>query len=314
MRSERDSIRARYNELNVQKRMDADRWLEERHKIQARIEKLTSVNNDNQSELSVLKNRVDSLSNSLIESRSAERAIGVLLKPIGPPEYEDESEDFCIDKYFYDPENIVLPLPQAVLEDTGHISVRDVEHIIPVGWSVDGYMAYYSDLDGPCGGMCGAQFKVFNTKSGELLRLKDYFVDGSDCSLLEEIKNDRANVFKKYQLIPLEKLNLFYTRIFGDCQVEGWRIEIEEKNGKSRVVGFHARKGKVILMEINSRSSSSEFFPDMDCNVGLFINGYLYSPLNKHEIILHLYSEDYCGGFEGSIVYDSYLVSVPLQN
>jgi hypothetical protein len=272
--------------------------------LESKMKELSRSNENSIKENVILKAQVAELNNKLDSISSLK--FGELLKPM--VDIEGSSED-CIYNYFYNKSTIVLPRPSDLM----NYSFID---ILPVGWSKEGVFAYNWVSESVCG-LCYAGMSLFDFRTNAELLSHNYNLEptaemgeeGSRCNILQVINADKQKEFSYHSITPISDLKMNYiVSSEGSLFVENKIFKIDKNGRKAALVVINPIGEKSQLYEGDLKrfyDSNTENW----CEEDIQINGCFYNPLNKRQLIVHLYKIVPCG-FEHEDEYSSFFVSV----
>ena len=261
-------------------------------------EKLIYDNTTVQNQIINLKQQLDSIN---------QLKFGLLLSPL----VESTENEGCIMNLLRNKYKIILPFR----ENVDNYSNVD---ILPIGWSQKGVFAYYWISNSVCG-LCWVGLSFFDYNTGKALASYDYDIQDieeyqdKERSICTKIINDTQEGFTKFGITPISDMKLFYIKNIeeGDLILENKKIVVQKLDGK----------GYLILTEKSGNESRTLFEKKLNtiyvedyghwCTDDLIINGCFYNPLNKKQLIIHLFYIVPCG-FENEDEYHDFFVPIPL--
>ncbi len=259
-------------------------------------EKLIYNNTTVQKEINNLNQQLDSIN---------QLKLGLLLSPsFDSTQYED-----CIGNLLYNKSTITLPFR----ENKMHTMSYD---ILPIGWSQNGIFAYYWNWNSVCG-WCEVGLSFFDSNTGKDLASYKYNVDGinedEERSLCTKIKNDTQEGFTKFGITPISDMKLFYIKNIeeGDLILENKKIIVEKLEGNGYIISTDETGNESSTLFEKKLNTNYNKYLEFWCSDDLIINGCFYNPLNKKQLIIHLFYIVPCG-FEGESEYNDIFVPIPL--
>ncbi|MFN5318852.1 MAG: hypothetical protein ACK5CY_08425 [Bacteroidia bacterium] len=190
--------------------------------------------------------------------------------------------------------------------------------VLPVAWNKDGCFAYYIVPHDVCG-FCGADYVVEDLNNRrEVLRIKYDFQSGivhqdafEEQQMLNQIISDRLHSYNTFDLTDISKLDwIFFDSKDDYLIIENNKIfiEITNKKGALYLLDNLGRKRKLFEKKLTSFYHYGFFY---DCDESLKINGWFLNPLNKNQVILHIFDIKPCG-FENENMFSNIFISFKL--
>jgi hypothetical protein len=223
--------------------------------------------------------------------------------------YDSLQYDDCIRNLLFNKYTITLPFRENVMNTSEY-------DILPIGWSQNGIFAYYWNYHSVCG-WCNVGLSFFDWNTGKDLISYNYNFDGINQvekrSMCTKIMNDTQEGFSKFGITPMSELKLFYMKNVeeGDLILDDKKIIIEKLDGKG-YLNYIDKTGNDIrtLFEIKLNSIYVKHYESW-CTDDLIINGCFHNPLNKNQLIIHLFYIIPCG-FENEDQYKDIFVPLDL--
>lgn len=188
-----------------------------------------------------------------------------------------------------------------------------IDRVFPLGWNAEGVFMYnsYNEFSG------GYYFSTEIIDLSKDINIKSFVYENVyEKGLLEKICSDMYINYNqsiiKYNITPISNLKMnFLQSKNGIIALNDMVFKIERSANKAQLVVIKNRQKQILKEQVLDSYYSNEFLTV--CENNLLLNGCFLNPLNKNQIIFHMYFTTPCG-FEGETSYSSNFASYILSD
>lgn len=224
----------------------------------------------------------------------------------------------CIDEYLLNKNTIELPIDSDLVKIFYTLSGLPTHDIIfPIGWNAEGLFMYNWIY---CYQVCSYGTNIFDvnknkititTFHGPVMTGADELYNGKNNDSCELLYVNYNQFIKKYNITPISNLKMnFLQSKDGSIALNDMVFKIEGNANKAQLVVI--KNGQKHIIKQRILKPHYDYNSQSVCENYLLLNGCFFNPLNKNQIIFHMYYVTPCG-FENDTSLESEFASYILS-
>jgi len=322
------------NDLNVLK--NKNNSLEQQLElITTEKNKLIIQQNTNKAEIVKLQSTITSLDKKydalLLQSKASYAMIAKLNRKIdslsnvgfGTPLVESGRVSLtfvnCIDGYLLNKNTIELPIDSDIVKTDYTLNGMTTHDIVfPIGWSAEG-LFMYNWIN--CYQVCNYGTNIFDvnknkiiisTLHGPVMTGDDELYKGKNNDSCDRLYVNYNQFIKKYNITPISNLKMNYLQSKnGIITLQNMAFFIEQNKNIAQLVVLKNGQKHIIKQQI--LESHYDYNSKSICENYILLNGCFLNPLNKKQIVFHVFQAEPCG-FENDTYLESEFASYILSD